>query len=376
MLPNLSGGGAARVASILCGEWIKAGHEVHLVTYEELDTASVYPLDDRIVRHQIGASVSPRGLLGFAGNNARRVFRLHRVFRCVRPTAIISFLDEANICTVLAGTTLGVPVLISERSHPALHLSAPLRMAARKLIYPRASLLCVQTRDVQNWYASNLNIKACVIANPAQPAETRGSLGRAPRERRYALSLGRLEEEKGFDRLIDAFATIAAEVPDWDIVIHGEGSLRHELEQRIEQYGLQERIRLPGHTDAPLDALAAADLYLHTAKYDGFPNAILEALAADLCVIATDSPGGTREILQDGRYGILVSTDDTPALAEAMHHVMNDEDLRKDYADKARNAVDIYAPRAIAARWIDEIDRLRARCQSRAGTIKGRNHNN
>lgn len=359
VLPNLSGGGAARVATILCGEWVKAGHEVHLITYEEPGAVSAYPLDSRVVRHQIGACVSPKRLLDFVGNNVRRVFRLRRTFRRLRPTAIMAFLAEANMAAVLAGRGLGVPVVISERNHPGHDVTSTMNAFLRRHLYPLATRLCVQTDDIRAWFQTNLPMDATVIPNPVLMPEARirkitGGVGLV--RRRRAISLGRLDPQKGFDNLISAFATIAAEVPDWDIVIHGEGGQRADLERQIERLGLEGRILLPGATSSPMEALRSADLYLHPARYEGFPNAVLEALSCGLCVVATDCPGGTGEILQGDRYGVLVPSEDVGALAGAMRRAMQDGAFRARYAADAADAIRVYAPDAIAARWIGEIE--------------------
>lgn len=358
VLPNVSGGGAARVAAILCGEWAKAGHEVHLVTYEEPGTIPFYPLNERIVRHQIGLSVSPKGVLGFISNNARRVLRLRRTLRRIRPAAVIAFLSEANITAVLASRGLGVPVLISERTHPGHAKLSALRSAARRFTYPQATRLCVQTEEVRDWYFRNLGVETSVIPNPvSRPEVDEEEQGTARTDRRRVVSLGRLHPVKGFDRLIDAFAKIAPEAPDWDLVIHGEGEERAALEQQIARLGLQDRIFLPGATRTPMTALRTSHLYVHSALYEGFPNAVLEALAAGLCVVATECPGGTGEILQGGNHGILVPVGDTEALAAAMLRTMRDDALRASFAARAYDAARVFAPDAIAARWLQEIER-------------------
>lgn len=361
LLPDVSGGGAARVACILCGEWIRAGHEVHLVTYEEPGTVSFYPLDPRVVRHQIGLGVSPRGLFGFAGNNARRVLRVRKALRRIRPSGVVAFLDQANMAAVLGGWGLGVPVIISERSNPASYEVPMLAALLRRWIYPRATRLCVQTEDVRKWFRRNLLIDSSVIANPvSMPSQEdlNAAVEAVPGTRRRALSLGRLEPEKGYDMLVAAFALIADEVRDWDIVIRGEGSGRAMLERQVARAGLEQRILLPGVTVSPMQELLAADLYLHSARYEGFPNAVLEALAAGRCVVATDCPGATGEILRGGESGILVPPDDVDAFAQAMLRAMRDESILSHYANKARDAVGIYVPEAIAAKWIDEIERV------------------
>lgn len=359
IIPDLSGGGAARVACILCGEWIRAGHEVHLVTYEEPGTASFYPLDVGVIRHQIGWSVSPHGLIGFACNNAGRVLSVWRVLRQISPTAVLAFLAEANMAAVLAGRSLGLPVIVSERNHPARHRVSRLNGALRRRIYPLATRLCVQTEDIRDWFRENLHINCSVIPNPvAMPAVDHPARKDCTGDgaRRRAVSLGRLEPQKGFDLLLQAFALIASKVPEWDVVIHGEGGEREALEHSARALGLANRVFFPGVSTAPMEELRASDLYVHPARFEGFPNALLEALSAGLCVVATDCPGATREILQGGEYGILTPDGDTRALADALSQAMRDQALRTRYASKAGDAVRKFAPSTIAALWIREVE--------------------
>lgn len=359
VLPNVQGGGAARVAAILCGEWARSGFEVHLVTFEEPGTKAHYPLNERVIRHQVGLSISPRTGTGFVTNNAARVWRVRKLLRLLRPTAVVSFLLEANSVAVMAGLGLDIPVLISERNHPAHDLLRGARELLRHLIYARAARLSVQTEDIRAWFSDNLGIAAVVIPNPVIPS----SLGIAERglgARRTAVSLGRLEPQKGHDRLIEAFSMIVDRVPEWDLVIYGQGTLRGELQLQIQNLGLEDRVLLAGETQTPAEVLNRSDLYVHPARYEGAPNAVLEAMSEGLCVVAVDCPGAVAEILQGGEVGVLVPDGNNTALGSAMLEAMQDAELRVEYGNKARDAIRRYTPAIIAARWLEEVEELRA----------------
>ena len=365
ILPNVSGGGAARVATILCSEWARSGHAVSLVTFENPESEPAYPLDPQVERHKIGLSASPQTLLGIASNNANRVFRLRRILKKIHPTAVISFLLEANVPAALAARSLGLPVLISERNHPGFDTISDLKARIRANTYPLANRLCVQTGDIGHWFKTKLGIDARVIPNPAPSAGLLSSGKERLCEntsRKRVISLGRLEPQKGFDRLIEAFALIAGEVPDWDIVIYGEGAQRAALQRKIQEHHLDTRMKLPGVTRAPAEELGSSDLYVHTARYEGFPNAVLEALSAGLCVIATDCPGGTREILKNGSFGLLVPEGDVHALAASMLRLIRDKALRASFESSSHYAVRPFSPQSIAQRWIDEIAACRREC--------------
>lgn len=361
VLPDLSGGGAARVASILCNEWQRMGVNVHLVTFESAGTPGVYTIADAVTRHQIGLSVSPPTTAGFVFHNLQRVRALRRVFSHVRPDSVVSFLLNANVSAVAAARSLGLPIIVSERNHPAHDNSSRLKVKLRALAYPRATRLVVQTEDIRNWFAANLGIDAAVIANPVEPPENlthEPRLLRGTDGRRRVISLGRLEPQKGFDRLIEAFVRIAAQAPDWDLVIFGEGEERKCLEHLVAEHGLQSRISLPGVTRAARQELRASDLYVHAARYEGYPNAVIEALSEGLCVVATDCPGATGEILQAGVFGILVPDRGPQELAEGLLRAINDDELRQSLAGRAPEAVAALSPHQIALRWIDEFDAI------------------
>jgi len=365
VIPAISLGGAARVASILLSEWIDKGHEVHLLTFDGPDNLDAFPIDPRVIRHRLGNYKSPDDLMGFARTNVTRVRSVWHVLREVRPTAVVSFLLEANVIATLVGRSLGVPVLICERNHPGRHQIPAAKELIRAIVYPRATRLCVQTKDIRRWYADRFTCDVVVLPNPVAMDEVgspRPSLAAEPGDRsKYAVTLARLARQKGLDRLITAFSRIAHRVPDWELIIFGEGDLRQELENQIAKLGVSERVRLRGATRAPRSELQRADLYVHPARYEGYPNAVLEALEAGLCVVATDCPGATREILQDGEFGILVPDDDIDALGEALAQAMSDGTLRMQYAAKARDAILGLEPAAIAQRWLEVIEACRPR---------------
>ncbi len=359
VITDVSGGGAARVAVILCKEWVTAGHEVHLITYEEPGTPSFYEVDECVFRHQLGLVHSAPGGLAFITTNVRRVGRLRAILRDIRPTAVIAFLLEANVTSILASTRLDIPVLVAERNHPAHHHIPAIKAKLRNSLYSRAARLCVQSEDIRRWFIDNIGLDASVIANPViSPDLVPRRNDRRASGRQRIIGLGRLEPQKGFDRVINAFSAIQNEVPDWELVIFGEGEARADLASQIERSGLTDRVRLPGQTATPMAELREADLFIHAARYEGYPNVIIEALSAGLCVIATDSPGATGEILAQGR-GLLVADGDSSALSSAMLLAMRDRQMRETTAARAQTLIRSLAPARIAQLWIEEIERSR-----------------
>ena len=131
------------------------------------------------------------------------------------------------------------------------------------------------------------------------------------------ISAGRLAEEKDFATLIDAFAILRKNGPA-RLIILGEGDLRTELQGRIDGLGLTQDAILPGGVPDISPWLHYADVFVVSSLYEGFGNALVEAMAVGCQVVSTDCPFGPREILRAGAYGKLVPVADAPAMAQAI----------------------------------------------------------
>lgn len=362
VLPNLSGGGAARVASILSNTWVQMGHQVHMITFEEPGTEGVYDVDPQVIRNQIGGAVSSFGFIGQLDTNMRRITRLRRVYQQFRPTVVLTFLLVADVAAIVAARGLAIPVVVGERNHPAHNRASRFRSYLRRITYPLANRIVVQNDDIAEWYARQLGLKATVIPNPVEvqycgrdvpSGETLPSPGR-----KWMISLGRLEYQKGFDRLIEAFALLASGNPEWDLTLFGEGNERQSLLRLIKEHNLQGRVQLAGITKCPRAMLRRCDLYVHPARFEGYPNAVIEALAEGACVAAVDSPGATREILANGRHGFLLPDAGVADLAASLSRVLEDETGRLEFSSRAKEAVAHLTPHEVAKLWLKSFQNI------------------
>ena len=144
----------------------------------------------------------------------------------------------------------------------------------------------------------------------------------------HFIAAGRLTEQKGFPLLVEAFNQVREKLP-CRLLILGEGEQRPELERLVAQFGLQEDVALVGWTDNPFRLMRAADAFVLSSRYKGFPNVLLEAMAAGLPVISTDCLSGPSELLNKGEYGLLVPPDNVAALAVAMRRMITDDARQK-----------------------------------------------
>jgi glycosyltransferase involved in cell wall biosynthesis len=350
VIPSLGAGGAERVATRLANEWNANGHDVTLVTFDTPGTEPFFALDPGVSLSELAASASS-GLKAKLGTNFARVSRLRSALRELRPDVIVAFMTEANVIALWASRGLGIPVVVSERNQPDRPGLSRAHKLARRLTYPMASALVVQTDAIAAWGRAHFRIPVHVIPNPVRLGT--GDARREDGEVQWLASLGRLAHQKGFDLLIKSFAAIAGRHPKWRLVIYGEGPDRQLLERLRDDSGLTDRILLPGLTKDAARALNEASLFVLPSRFEGYPNALLEALAQGLPVLATSCPGGTVEILANGVHGMLVPANDVAAMTTALDAMLSAPDLRDAYAWKARRAVVGLDVATVAKRWLD-----------------------
>lgn len=347
---SLGGGGAERVLLRLAQHWHDAGHEVHLVTIASAE-ADFHAVPGGVTRHALGLEADAESLLAGVRANWRRVRALRALVGRLAPRAIVSFLSETNVLVLIASRGSGVPVLVSERTDPRRHsLRRPWEML-RRITYPWAAGLVVQTQGVAAWARALVApARVHVVPNAAETLP----LGMAPAwlpAAPFIVGVGRLNRQKGFDVLIRAFATLSKRRPDWRLVILGEGEERAALESLVTALGLQGRVLLPGAIASPGAVLSSASLFVLSSRYEGFPNVLLEAMALGVACVATDCDSGPREIISDGADGVLVRVDDVEALAEGMARLADEAGLRQRVARAAPAAAQRFAPERVFALW-------------------------
>jgi GalNAc-alpha-(1->4)-GalNAc-alpha-(1->3)-diNAcBac-PP-undecaprenol alpha-1,4-N-acetyl-D-galactosaminyltransferase len=360
VIPTLGAGGAERVASILCGEWAKLGCDVHVLTYQAHGEHSHYPMASGITVHQLDMMRSTDGGLDFVLENLLRLWRLRRHLRLLAPDVVVAFMPEPNVVTRLATLGMRAVVVLSERVHPAYLPHRRLLLAMQRRFYPLADAVVVQTSVIAEYVMRHFGVRrASVIPNPLD-IRTFRTFSSDAHASRGVLAVGRLDVQKGFDCLIKAFSILAADFPDWILTILGEGPQRKDLEVLIAECGLQGRVVLPGVISNVAECLQSAALFVHAARFEGYPNAVMEALAAGCPVVATDSPGGARELLENGRYGLLVDVDDVVGLSQAMGELMASPQRRQALSETAPAAVQHLDAGRIAGRWIALFEELHA----------------
>ena len=351
---GMAAGGAERQASLLCNHWAQTGRDVVLVTLR--DEPSHYELHHAIVRRAIRTDIRSSGLM----QQWPDLGRIRRLIAKERPDIVISFLDAMNIKVLFAARKSGIPIVISERAVPESaflygNFVGIAVVILRRLAYPISSALVVQTERVAQWARSaHLSRRVVVIPNVVElkHSVSQGQFSRA----KTVLSVGRLSPQKGHDILIRAFAQLAGRFPDWRLKIIGDGVLRQQLAALIHLLGVRDRAELAPIQKSVLRDYWNAGVFVLPSRFEGFPNALIEAMQTGCAVVAADCPVGPREILTDEADGLLFRNLDASDLAAKLARLMGDAELREALGGRARETVRRYEPDVILPMWDSLLD--------------------
>lgn len=375
VVSSMGSGGAERVAASLVNAWAQRGDTVTLVITYSGRGACFYPLAPNVRCVFLADRVKAGArMLQYPA----RFRALRALIRESAPDVVVSFLSNVNITTILATRGLGIPVIASEHIDPSADGRSQLMMQMCRFVYPFADLLTLLTDNMEASFRKMVpRVKGIdVVPNPLpdellllDPASVEKSA------RKRLIAVGRLNTQKAFDWLIDVFATLAPEFPDWDLWIWGEGPERAALEAQIAQRKLGERVLMPGKTTTPWEEMARSDAFVLSSRYEGLPMAMLEGMALGLATVAFDCKSGPRELTRDGQDGVLVPAGDKAALTEALRRVMSDDALRAELGRKAAASVrQRYSSQAILRQWDSIFSRLGARERGDEGMGAGYRH--
>lgn len=358
VIAHLGPGGAQRVVANAAEILAERGLELHLIVFT--DRADSYPIDPRVKCHfwlprrgQRG-TVEPNGKgadsdltwpddpkpglksfrrfvpngIAFGIELIRISVWLRRTIRRLEPDAVLSFLTQTNILTVLATRGLDVHTVISERNDPRLQRHRPRIEFLRRLVYRRADVVTANSRGALTALEAHVpKDKLAFLPNPLLGAAmSEATAFAAP----TVITVGRLVAQKGLDVLLAAWARVVAMLPGWRLAIVGGGPLAGELQALAAKLDIADSVDFIGQVSDPFPLLRGAELFVLTSRFEGTPNALLEAMACGLPAIVSDaSPGPCELIGPDESAGLIVPVEDAHATAEAILRLARDEALRR-----------------------------------------------
>ena len=351
-IPTLGGGGAQRVALNLAQGFLSKGCEINLVLVKREGR-----LKDEV---PVGVNVVDLG----ARRTLTSIPKLASHLRYEWYDAILSFMGYANVCAVTAS-------LLSRGTHKLIltehntlsrsleemdNLNGWVHKKLIQYLYPFADHITAVSKGAASdleYVADLQNVTA--VLNPISVNSTQDINSKKSVHPWFAdpnpvvLGAGSLTEQKGFDTLIRAIRYIHDQGRTCRLTIIGEGEKRKDLEALIRDLDLGGVVSLPGFADNPYEYMRAADVFALSSRWEGFGNVLVEAMACGTPVVSTDCPNGPAEILEDGKWGHLVSVGDDEALAQAIIDTLNEPPVS---SDELVERVDDFSPEKIADQYL------------------------
>lgn len=311
VIRSLKFGGAERVLVEICTALFKRGYKITIFTFNVEENE--YKLQQGIER--INLNIRGDSLKHFFSN----ISTLRQAILKYNPEVCVAFDTMINIYTVLALLKTSVKTYISERNAPG-HIKLGIHSKiARKIIYCMSDYYIFQTREAAEFYSKSIQNRAFIIPNPVKAG--------LPEKKNYSktgkiVAVGRLEEQKNYPMLLNAFSVFLNTYPDYVLHIYGEGKEKDNLLLICQELNIAEKVIFEGVSSDIHNSLVDYDFFVMTSWFEGMPNALMEAMAMGLPVISTNCPsGGPKLLIEDGTNGSLVGNNNVSELAKSMEKI-------------------------------------------------------
>ena len=369
VIAGLGGGGAERVCVNLANAWVDRGYQPTILTISQNSRPPAYAVDKRVELRDIGwprwarsyelnaATIAPimRGLQAARCPELIPDIKMLALMRyailTTQPDVVVSMIDQTNVRVLAAMSEAQAPVIVCEVTD-ARRVSLRGWQHAREALYHRAATVVAPDQAIADWFLAR-GVKGTAIANPLVPPVA-VPIRSNSNSRQRVITLSRLSTEKRPAWLLRAFAIIAHRHPSWDLEFHGLGPQKNTLEHLAEKLAPPGRIRFRGFTHDAYAALNNADIFVSASRIEGFGNAIWEALASGVPVIAMDAGPSIYKLVRHGIDGLIVKENSVAALADALERLMKNETERKSFASRAPEVIDRFSLQAALAQW-DEL---------------------
>ncbi len=340
---GLVAGGQERHLTGLANYYAKQGYGVSIINL--FRTKQFFQLENKIEiiwpdfeRKKFNRFVYALKLIPYLRKNLKRL----------NPDVILSFGEWFSPYVLFSTRFLNIPVFPFELMGPTLNLGKFIEKM-RKLSYKYAKGVIVQTSIAAEVIKTKTGIyKVCIIPTPVNVIET------SPSEKKnQVVSVGRLSKEKGHSILLNAFAKV--DDKNWTLHLVGDGPERSNLELEASALGLSDKVIFHGFMKDFRYILGESEIFVLPSFYEGFPNALLEAMSVPLPCISSNCVAGPSDIIEHGKNGLLVETGNVDELAASLTKLISDKQLRDKLAKEAYKVRETYDFEKIAEMYLQFI---------------------
>ena len=422
---NLGAGGAERVMSLLANQFVEKGYKVEFVFLKK--DVRYYPLQQQVTITLANNECESDSL-------TKKLLWMRRYIKKQKPDVVFAFRISIYLVTLLSLIGIKVPVIASERIDP--NYNSILEKILQRILLPLTDWFVVQTSTIKAYYPKFIQRKTSIIFNPVSEKvfevlnenktsydndddnenylNTKTSVDkgidtekRISQKEKKIISVGRLHHQKNQKMMIEAFARVADDFPEWKLVIYGEGPERAKLEKLIaslnendsylntkiteglmvngdrlmvnddrlmvnddrlmvngdrlmvngDRLKISSRILLPGRSEKVIEEMNKSEIFAFSSDYEGMSNAVVEAFCIGLPIITT-KVSGTEDFIKDGENGFLLDIGDTDGMEKAMRMLMSNEVLRRKMGEKNRMEAEQFKIEHIFQQWEDVVNKV------------------
>lgn len=354
LIPSLQAGGAERVVVTLANSLVN-NFEVSIITF--YNNPIFYDLNEAIsINYCLEEYKAISSFKHSFMNNIKLFKHIYKIVKSQEIDLIVGFMTTPNIYAILVAKILQIPCIISERVHPEHYLIPRFWNIIRKLVYPFTNILVVQTQDIASFFSKFVNKnKIRIILNPLNP-NLIDKKNKLLIKKNIILNVGRLDYQKNQDMLIKAFYNLKPK--NWKLVIIGDGMNMDNYRNLIQELKLEDTVELVGQIKDVSSYYNQSKIFALTSRFEGFPNALTEAMYFGLGVISTNCPSGPSEIIKDSENGFLIPVEDQNMLEEKLNFLINNPQTLNEIGKKAESDTDGFSAEQIALQWKNLIIKL------------------
>lgn len=349
MIGALTKGGAERVMTNLIDYFAKQGCQTTLVTQYQRENE--YPLNEttkRILSDITEEETGKSRILNFI----KRFRKLRRIWKTERPDAILVFIGKNNIMTLLTAWGLHIPVVVSVRADPHLEYPGKLMRFLARFLFRYAAGVVLQTNQCREFFSDAVRKKAVILHNPVNQ-EFFAEAYTGEREH-TVVTVGRMDGNKNQEMLIRAFAGILPAYPDYRLILYGDGEDMDKLRTLAAELQLEQQVSFAGVVDHVAEKIKKAGVFVLPSDTEGMPNALIEAMALGIPVIATDCPcGGPADLIRHGENGFLTPVGDVDAMTQNLQNILKDLQKASRMGAEARKTCEIYRGETVYSEWFE-----------------------
>lgn len=348
IIPSLGAGGAERVIVSLANEY-SILYDVTIISL--FKKSSFYEIKKTIqLNYCEEKPVQSSNILSGIRNNFLLYKKIKSILSSLKPEVVIAFTTTANIIGILAAKATNTRIIISERANPYLFVPNKFWRVLRKLTYPKAEKLVVQSDLSKQFYKSFVSEeKIAVLPNPLSKTLEKKRNSNAIREN-IILNVGRLDKNKSQDLLIKSFAQ--AKLKNWKLVLVGDGEQKMMYQELVNKLKINDQVTFTGTVSNTEHYYNKAKLFAFTSKSEGFPNALIEAMYFGNCCISTDCPSGPSTLISHEHNGVLIPIGDQHQLTKHLISLTENEALRNYYATNAMVTSESYTLTNVFKLWL------------------------